>query len=65
MALIDGQPSVLLQNVSKLIKQKVKDQVEGIKEAKKIAVATSLLIALITIFFVLLLFILFMLTFSL
>ena len=28
MALIDGQPSVLLQNVSKLIKQKVKDQVE-------------------------------------
>ena len=27
MALIDGQPSVLLQNVNKLIKQKVKDQV--------------------------------------
>lgn len=28
MALIDGQPSVLLHNVSKLIKQKVKDQTE-------------------------------------
>ncbi|MBU2178870.1 MAG: NAD-glutamate dehydrogenase [Gammaproteobacteria bacterium] len=32
MALIDGQPSVLLQNVSKLIKQKVKDQVELVEK---------------------------------
>ncbi len=32
MALIDGQPSVLLQNVSKLIRQKVKDQVELVEK---------------------------------
>ncbi|HEY0922370.1 NAD-glutamate dehydrogenase [Rheinheimera pacifica] len=32
MALIDGQPSVLLQNVSKLIKQKVKDQVSLVEK---------------------------------
>ncbi|MBU2204764.1 MAG: NAD-glutamate dehydrogenase, partial [Gammaproteobacteria bacterium] len=32
MALIDGQPSVLLQNVNKLIKQKVKDQVHLIEK---------------------------------
>ena len=32
MALIDGQPSVLLQNVNKLIKQKVKDQVNLIEK---------------------------------
>ncbi|MDP5191316.1 hypothetical protein, partial [Rheinheimera baltica] len=32
MALIDGQPSVLLQNVNKLIKQKVKDQVPLIEK---------------------------------
>ncbi len=32
MALIDGQPSVLLQNVSKLIKQKVKDQVNLVEK---------------------------------
>ncbi|MDX3774771.1 NAD-glutamate dehydrogenase [Chromatiaceae bacterium AAb-1] len=32
MALIDGQPSVLLQNVSKLIHQKVKDQVSLIEK---------------------------------
>jgi glutamate dehydrogenase len=32
MALIDGQPSVLLQNVNKLIKQKVKDQVDLIEK---------------------------------
>ena len=32
MALIDGQPSVLLQNVSKLIRQKLKDQVELVEQ---------------------------------
>lgn len=32
MALIDGQPSVLLQNVSKLIRQKVKDQVDLVEK---------------------------------
>lgn len=32
MALIDGQPSVLLQNVSKLIKQKVKDQTDLVEK---------------------------------
>lgn len=32
MALIDGQPSVLLQNVSNLIKQKVKDQVSLVEK---------------------------------
>ncbi|HSG52894.1 MAG TPA: NAD-glutamate dehydrogenase [Rheinheimera sp.] len=32
MALIDGQPSVLLQNVNKLIKQKVKDQVQLVEK---------------------------------
>ncbi|MDX1677564.1 NAD-glutamate dehydrogenase [Arsukibacterium sp.] len=32
MALIDGHPSVLLQNVSKLIKQKVKDQPELVEK---------------------------------
>lgn len=32
MALIDGQPSVLLQNVCKLIRQRVKDQVELVEQ---------------------------------
>lgn len=35
MALIDGQPSVLLQNVSKLIRSKVKDQV-GLVDRKSV-----------------------------
>ncbi len=32
MALIDGQPSVLLQNVCKLIRQRVKDQVDLVEQ---------------------------------
>src|SRR5690606_33848779 len=32
MALIDGQPSVLLQNVNKLIQQRVKDQVKLVEK---------------------------------